>query len=385
MKKSVTFITRNYPPSLNINGESVCDLVDFLQQNYPEIECNIVFIDMITEHGGRKREPLGNLVKAKNKFDRNFGPLRLFKMLYDGYILIKKAQKIKSDLYVVTTSPPMLPFWAARGLKKSQKRAVWDLDLFPEMLMANGNIKPGNPIYQAIVKKTYSDNPDFVIALGPSQAKYITEKCYKKEIPITLLPCGSFDGDPPQSVPDWYDDSKIAIGYCGNVNDAHNPDFISYMIDSILPESQQLILALYGSKAPALIEYAQNKPGVVLVKSVPREQLVYIDIHMVTLLPSFTHYAVPSKAVSAISMGKSIVFCGDKDADNWVMFQDAAWFIPDSEEMKVEIQKFCQDITVNLIQIKAERAVLYSKELTQMVSNSYHFIGDYITNLKKTL
>jgi hypothetical protein len=253
------------------------------------------------------------------------------------------------------------------------------------MLMANGNIKPGNPIYQAIVKKTYSDNPDFVIALGPSQAKYITEKCYKKEIPITLLPCGSFDGDPPQSVPDWYDDSKIAIGYCGNVNDAHNPDFISYMIDSILPESQQLILALYGSKAPALIEYAQNKPGVVLVKSVPREQLVYIDIHMVTLLPSFTHYAVPSKAVSAISMGKSIVFCGDKDADNWVMFQDAAWFIPDSEEMKVEIQKFCQDITVNLIQIKAERAVLYSKELTQMVSNSYHFIGDYITNLKKTL
>lgn len=382
MKKSITFITRNYPPSLNINGESVCDLVDFLQHNYPEIECNVVFIDMHTEHGGRKREPLGNLIKVKNRFDQNFGPMRLFKMLYDGWALVKKTRKVKSDLVVVTTSPPMLPFWAARGLKKGQKRAIWDLDLFPEMLMANGNIKASNPIYKYIVRKTYEDNPDFIIALGPKQAEFITKECYGKDIPVTLLPCGSFDGDPPRDTPEWYNPDKITFGYCGNVNDAHNPDFIRYMIDAIVPEKQQLILALYGSKAPALIEYAQNKPGVILVKSVPREQLIYIDVHMVTLLPGFTHYAVPSKAVSAVTMGKPILFCGSAESDNWAMFHDSGWLVPDDLSKQDRIREFCQSITKTEIAEKENNAAAYSSKLNKMVADSYRFIGEFVSGLQ---
>lgn len=379
MRKSLTFITRNYPPSLNVNGENVCDLVDFLQQNYPEIDCNVVFIDKQLDQGGRKREPLGNPIKIRNQFDS--GPMRLFKLFYDGYILVKTAKKLNSDFYIVTSSPPLLPFWAARKLRKDQKRAFWALDLFPEIFEVNGNVKPGNPIYKWILKKTYSDHPDFVIALGPNQAKYITDRCYNKKIQTTLMPCGSFDIQAPKSVPEWADSSKITIGYCGNVNDAHNPDFIRDMIDSIIPEKQQLVLALYGNKSEALIEYAKNKTGVILVKSVPREQLVYIDVHMVTLLPTFTHYAVPSKAVSAISMSKAIIFCGDKEADNWAMFSEAGWFIPDNETKKTEIEKFCQTVTRELIQEKEERSAVYSKEVKQMVNDSYHFIGNYISNL----
>lgn len=380
MKKSLTFITRNYPPSLNVNGENVCDLVGFLQQNYPEIECNVVFIDKQLDNGGRKREPLGNLIKIPNRFDS--GPMRLFKLFYDGYILVKTAKRLNSDFYIVTSSPPLLPFWAARKLRKDQKRAFWALDLFPEIFEVNGNVKAGNPFYKWILKKTYSDHPDFIIALGPNQAKYIAEVCYKKDIPTTLMPCGSFKGDLPKLAPEWSDPSKITIGYCGNVNDAHNPDFIRFMIDSIIPEKQQLILALYGNKSEALIEYASGKPGVILMKSVPREQLIYIDVHMVTLLPAFTHYAVPSKAVSAVTMGRPIIFCGSKESDNWSMFQDSGWFIPDSYEMQASVRDFCLTLTKEKIDEKAMNASKYSSKLEQMVSDSYHFIGNYISNLK---
>ncbi len=383
MRKSVTFIARNYPPSLNINGESVCDLVEFLQQHYPEIYCTVVFIDKTTGQGGRKREPLGRLVKIKNRFDSSFGPIRLFKLLYDGYMLIRTARKNDSDLYIITTSPPLLPFWAARGLKKHQKRALWALDLFPEMFKANGSIDANNPIYKWFLNRTYIDHPEFVIALGPNQARYITEQCYQKTIPMCILPCGAFDGQPSQQHPDWHDPSKITIGYCGNVNDAHNPDFIRAMIDNIQPETQQLILALYGSKAPALIDYAQNKPGVILVKSVPREQLVYIDVHMVSLLPSFTHYAVPSKAVSAVSMGKTIVFCGDPQADNWAMFNDAGWLIHDNANLYAETEQFCRTITREQITEKEEKAAIHARELTQTVKDAYHYIGNFITNMTK--
>ncbi|MDR0802200.1 hypothetical protein, partial [Fluviicola sp.] len=258
MKKSVTFIARNYPPSLNINGESVCDLVGFLQQNYPDIECNVVFTDEGSEYGGKKREPLGNLIKIRNRFNGNSGIIKLVKLLYDGFILIRRARKLNSDLYIITTSPPLLPFWAATGLKKNHKHVLWALDLFPEMFKANGNIRESNPLYKWIIRKTYKDQPEFVIALGPNQAKFITDHCYRKEIPVCILPCGVFGDNPSEIVPDWYDKSKIIIGYCGNVHDAHNPDFIRYMIDAVDPEKHLLVLALYGGKAPELIEYAKN-------------------------------------------------------------------------------------------------------------------------------
>lgn len=379
MKRTVTFIARNYPPSLNINGESVCDMIGFLEQHYPEINCNVVYVDKVTGHGGKKRKPLGNLVPVRNRFDR--GPLRLLKLFYDGYMLIRKARKLKSDLYIITTSPPLLPFWASRGLGKKNKRALWALDLFPEMFKANGNISENNLIYRHILKKTYADHPEFVIALGPKQALYITENCYGKKIPMSILPCGAFEGKPSEEAPEWYDASRIIIGYCGNVHDAHNPDFIRFMIESIDPEKHLLVLALYGSKAPDLIEFARDKPGVRLVGNVPREQLIFIDVHMVSLLPGFTHYAVPSKAVSAVTMGKPILFCGNAESDNWFMFQDAGWLIEDAPGMQAQIKSFCQNISKAGIEEKASKAAAYGPRLEEMVKASYRFVGDYISAL----
>ncbi|WP_300660369.1 hypothetical protein [Fluviicola sp.] len=382
MKKTITFIARNYPPSLNINGESVCDMIGFLQENYPEIVCNVVYIDKTTGQGGKKREPLGNLVKIKNRFDGKSGPMKLIKLLYDGYILVKTARKLKSDLFVITTSPPLLPFWAARGLGRKNKRALWALDLFPEMFKANGNIRESNFIYRWILKKTYSDKPEFVIALGPQQASYITKSCYRQEIPISILPCGAFEGKPSDTAPDWYDSEKIIIGYCGNVHDAHNPDFICFMIEAIDPDKHLLILALYGDKAPGLIKFAKDKKGVILTPGVPRDQLAFIDIHMVSLLPGFTHYAVPSKAVSAVTMGKPVLFCGNEESDNWYMFRDAGWLIPDNLEMKEQITIFCQTISKAAVDEKAANAMKYAAKLEEMVLNSYHFVGNYVSGLK---
>jgi hypothetical protein len=48
-----------------------------------------------------------------------------------------------------------------------------------------------NFIYKWLIKKSYTTKPEFIIALGPKQAKYIAEECYKeKDIKTLLLPCG---------------------------------------------------------------------------------------------------------------------------------------------------------------------------------------------------
>jgi hypothetical protein len=102
---------------------------------------------------------------------------------------------------------------------------------------------------------------------------------------------------------------------------------------------------------------------------------------MVTLLPQFTHYAVPSKAVSAVTMGKPILFCGNRESDNWSMFRDSGWFIKDDEALKSEIEAFCMEITKEEIRQKATNASTYSSKLNQMVLDSYHFIGQFISSM----
>lgn len=380
MSKSVTFLTRNYPPSLNINGESVCDMVEYLSKEFPEVVSNVVFIDKVVAHGGKQRQPLGNLVKVKNRLDKNNVIFKGLKMLLDGYWLAKAAKRTNADLYIVTTSPPLLPFWTRMLFGKNRKQVLWALDLFPEMFAAKGTISANNPLYKWIIKKTYSRSPEYVIALGEQQAQFIEKACYKGNFPTVLLPCGAFDEAISTEIPAWHDPSKIIIGYCGNVHDAHNPDFIEHMITAIDSEKHLLVLALYGSKAPKLLELAKDKPGIVLVNSVPRNQLPYIDVHMVTLLPEFTHCAVPSKAVSAVTMGRPILFCGREDCDNWAMFNDSGWFIPDAPEMKTEIARFCLEITKEEILEKAQNAARYGKKLEDVVSNTYRYIGESIVN-----
>jgi hypothetical protein len=108
---SITFLTRYYPPSRNINGESICDMVDYIVKKYPDVKCNIVHIDNQKETtAGTVRKPVGNLIKVKNRLDYNNKIAKGLKMLLDSYLLVKKAKKIDNTLYVITTSPPFFLF-----------------------------------------------------------------------------------------------------------------------------------------------------------------------------------------------------------------------------------------------------------------------------------
>jgi hypothetical protein len=184
-----------------------------------------------------------------------------------------------------------------------------------------------------------------------------------------------FEDEINKEVPNWVDNEKIMIGYLGNIHDAHNPEFVINMIDSINPTKHKLILALYGNKSDKVKEYAKNKPGVYLTKSIPRNELGYIDIHMVSLLPDFTHFAVPSKAVSAVTMGRTILFCGNKESDSWDLFKETGWYIPDNETMKTELQKFCDNITKEEIETKKSLTKDKSQSLHKMVNNTYEYVA----------
>ena len=87
--------------------------------------------------------------------------------------------------------------------------------------------------------------------------------------------------------------------------------------------------------------------------------------------------AVPSKAVTAISTGRPIVFCGSEASDNWQMFKSAAWFIPENEQMKNEVERLLAGIDREQIESKAALTKDIVIRLKQQVLNTYNQIGKY--------
>lgn len=365
---AITIINRHYPPNPGITGESAWDLAKYLIEKY-QTDVHIVHIDRTYDGGGQVRQPIGTLHAVKTIYEGKNGLLRLISGTLDGLFLVLKAKKVSKGTIIVMTSPPLLPFWASLFLKNW---VLWSMDLFPEGFAAAGTVKADNFIYRWILKKTYQTPPQHLIALGPNQAAFVKQS-YHQDIDTTVLPCGVlFHQVNDLKMPEWKkDDGKIYFGYCGNLGQAHSDEFLLRFIDNLDIEKHQLILAVYGEKAAGVIDYAEGKAGITILKSVPRSQLHFIDVHLVSLLKVWTHIAVPSKAVSSICAGASILFCGSKEADTWAMLHKGGWLIEENNQIVQQLRDFLSRLTFEEVLLKRKQAKLLFEALQGMVVGAY--------------
>lgn len=385
--KSLIIVNRHYPPNPGITGESAWDLAKYLIEKH-NIEVSIVHINGSDDGGGQIRQPVGVMYSLSTVYDGSGKLLKQLAGFLDGYFLIRKAKKINAEAPIICmTSPPLLPFWASLFLRK-RKWALWSMDLFPEAFVAIGMIAEKSAVYQWFLKKTYQNTPNKLIALGRKQAEFISRKFTvhnsTEKLKQTILPCGViFHQTYETEIPTWrkVEDEKIYFGYCGNLNDAHNEEFLLEFIKALNPAKHHLILALYGKKASKVLEFAQNREGITILANVPRSQLNFLDVHLVSLLSKYTHLMIPSKAVSAIASGGAMLFCGSQESDNWDMLQDAAWLINEQENLGVQIKKYLEDLTVEALVEKKQAATRLNAELQKTVLNAYEEIADFVKQI----
>ncbi len=344
-------------------------------------EVTILCMDTDADGNTASMEIFGNVIRLKQRFRGNTKIGKLLNMLIDGYMLVKKSKKTPSDLVICTSSPPLLPMWASMLLARKKKWAFWSLDLFPEGFVSANTLRKTNLIYRFLLKKTYKNPPDLLIALGEEQAKHIQQH-YSAKVPVLILPAGVSLEEEKVAVedekPTWYNAGVINLGYFGNIGQAHNPDFIKQMIEVSAYLGFQFIFSAYGIHAEEMKKFARKfKHVVILENGIPQEHLKYIDVHLVTLRSSWTHVAVPSKAVTAISLGCPIIFCGNERSDNWQMFKVAAWFIPENGQMKSEIEHLLSGINHEQIRSKAALTKDIVTKLKQQVLDTYIQIGKH--------
>tara|TARA_B110000967_G_C18886425_1_gene564270 strand:+ start:1652 stop:2800 length:1149 start_codon:yes stop_codon:yes gene_type:complete len=379
-KKNITILTRHYPPNKNINGILACEMAHYLETEH---NSTVTILCMDTTASGNKKsvEPAGNVIQLKSYFKKENKFSKLFAIINEGYRLVKKAKEIQSDLIICSTSPPLLPFWASVLFKKKNNWALWSLDLFPEMFLANNQLKENSFIYKYLFKKTYRNAPNYLIALGEKQAKNIILK-YNKQITTIILPAGVVLDSlttSEENSPTWHNPDTITLGYFGNIGIAHNPSFIEKCIEQAQAKNYKFILAAYGVHSERVKNYSKQFSCVeIITNGLPQEHLKYIDIHLVSLMSNFTHIAVPSKAVTAISCGRPILFCGDEDSDNWQMFKKAGWLINEDSSIEMQLKSFFKEISKELIQKKSDLTANIYSGLQAQIKDTYSKIPSLV-------
>ncbi|MBI3070818.1 MAG: hypothetical protein HYY84_01695 [Deltaproteobacteria bacterium] len=358
--------------------------MESLIREIPGVDVSTVCVDAPYEGGGSQKGPVGAAIRLKSVYNGKGKIFRLFSSLIEGRRLIKKALEL-GDVIVAMTAPPFLNYWAGRLCKAARVPWVyWSMDVYPDAFSAARLVREGNPVYRYLLKSFRQNPPDLLVALGEEQASFLQRR-WAAPVPQVVLPCGVFTDHFSATQPKWrQDDRKIYFGYVGNLGEAHDPEFVVDFVNLLDAKLHQFILSVYGSKAQRVVERLKGHPAVKLVDAVSRSELQFIDIHLVSLSPEWTHVCVPSKAVSAICAGQIILFNGLESSDAWRMLGEAGFLV--SECSKREARRAQMSAVVSslsnggVLRQRKDNALRIHDRLIRLEDNSFKSIAARIKN-----
>ncbi|MEJ7691801.1 hypothetical protein [Daejeonella sp.] len=336
VKREVVLITKYFLPSLNVDSDSVYQMIKGLKTLDPKLSIHVVttaskykgdFID----DGKYSVDLLKDIKIYRIKgliSDPKSSLMKILVDLIDGYRLVMGARDLKINNVISLSNPPLISLWHSL-LLKGTNFFYWTFDIFPEALVAHGMLKSNNLFYILLKRITYANRPASIIALGEHQYEFLLDQ-YKKPINKIILPCGIHDEMRESELvkPFWKDSNVITIGYLGNLGRAHSLEFLKNVISCIANRPEfKLVLSIYGFHKDSLMNHINSIKcnNIQLVDFIEKSDLSLIDIHLVSLKESWNNISVPSKAVSAVCSGGALWFCGDEFVDTWNMFRHCSY------------------------------------------------------------
>jgi len=366
--KTIAVVNQYYPPDKASTGWIAKELVDELRIKLPDWRIQVIATDA-TYKGGIQLEKETNdpdliRIKSYTRFDNKF--YRLLGSMYEGRQLAKKATA-DADIVISMTNPPLVNFWMGRYAKRRNRKWVeWTLDLFPEAFSSAGLISDKSPVYRYFLKHYATNFPDYNLFLGPLQRDFVY-RAHKFQNQHSILSCGikRFEKG---SMPEWRDkyDSKIVVGYIGNLGEAHSAESIARFVAAADNKQIQFLFSIYGAKAELLKSLLQNQTNIEWMEGIPDSDLPWLDVQLVSLLPEWTHICVPSKGVSAICAGNPMIYIGLEQSDVYQFFKDASWLVREDHSV------IDSDITQVLFELNQTEVMASKKRATTQYSEQQH-------------
>lgn len=373
--KTLAVVNRFYPPDPAITGNAAHELAAALGQRLPDVRVR-AYCTATPYEGGDVRVVAGgaHVVRLFSRAGRGSRVARLFLSLLDGWRLARRASG-DADAVISLTDPPLLGFWVGRACARRRIPWMeWTMDLYPEAFVSAGLIGRAGVIFLLIRKALRRHQPEAVLALGPGQAEFHEhERAFNGA--RLVLPCGirEFRPVPP---PSWkkLSGSRVVVVYAGNLGEAHSPEALVLFVERADPFRFFFVFSVYGSRAEAFRDRIGNRGNVIWCDRVLPEELVHGDVHLVSLKAGWTHVCVPSKAVTAVSAGRPIVFFGSATADTWRLLGKAGWLVAEQQDgryLTADVDQAITAIVSGELATKTAEAGSVAAALLEMRSRAF--------------
>lgn len=272
------------------------------------------------------------------------GPAKSLKLIRQSWfylclaILLLRAPR--PALLIAQTNPPLGVWLAAVAARlRGTRLLVIAQDLYPEVLIAHGSLRPSGVIAKflgSLFGWAYR-SAERVVALGPVMVERIAAKGVDRSRVVTISnwatgPQEVVRGHSNRLVVDWELSNKFVVLYSGNVGIGHEFETLLLAIQRLAPRCPELRLVIVGQGSR--LEEVRCRvrelgvDAVVLFKPlVPSdrlsESLGLADIAVVTLRPGFEGLIVPSKQLGYMARGIPTLYIGPRS--------DVAALIADSK------------------------------------------------------
>ncbi|MBI1320955.1 MAG: hypothetical protein GC168_18670 [Candidatus Hydrogenedens sp.] len=319
-------INRFYPPDPAPTGLAAAELVGFLCQRLPAASLTVYATKARYAPGcAEVTDGAARVVRLPSLYDGKASLPRLAASLFEGRALARRATK-DCDLVIALTDPPLLPLWVGAAVRRYRRRWIeWTMDLYPAFLVAAGVVGASQPFYRHLDRQARRLRPNYMICLGVGQRHWL-ENHRGVEVPTTLLPSGICPVPPRRAEEN---PGRLTIVCAGNYGAAHPVRALVELIERADPARFYFVLALHGSRSADLRRRLDGHPAVEWRERLSPEDLAAAAAHFVCLAGAATHLCVPSKAVTAVCLGRPFLFAGSPEGDSWQRLGPAGWLIPE--------------------------------------------------------
>lgn len=309
-----------------------------------------------------------------SRFGKGSVPARMFDAGMFYLAATWKAWRVRlpggpAQVTVTLTSPPYIGFIGALarmmqgGRRRGRFYVNWTMDLYPDVLLAAGLIKPRSLVGRLMLRlnKWCLRLSDRVVVLGRCMKDRLVEQGIEpdKIDIISVWPVSEVLSLEEAAQPSGYRErwdlqDKFTVMYSGNLGLAHETQTI---FDAALRlrdrDDIRFVVVGGGKRRPGLSRFIamHGLTNVVEKGYEPREQLADLlrlgDVHLISQRPEFVGVVVPSKLFGIMASCRPALYVGPSDAEvARVIDESGAGLIfasGESEKLAAAVERLADD------------------------------------------
>ena len=261
-----------------------------------------------------------------------------------------------SDLILTMTTPPWIGLAAKWGSRGRCGRVNWIMDLYPDVLFAQGWCRPSSFVGRTLRALTRAewDGAALMVTPGMAMSAHVCATAARRSLPrvaavplwapASVLPWPVETPNPLRKARGWADDECVFL-YAGNMGRGHRVDVFLDAARQLSGERRiRWVFAGGGPRRTEVERFRRENPGV------PVECLGHVaaadlaahlgsgDVHLMSLRSDWVDLILPSKLQAAFAAGRPAILVGPPTCEpaTWIRESGGGWCVGELDAAGLE-------------------------------------------------